>query len=228
MRKLKLLWVFVVLVKISFAQKNLSLIELNSLPSTVQMGQSFDIIATLVNNDSQAVFQDTIDYFIKQNQSILSPSNSVFSKPLYSGSLLRLQGGESVPAYFRLEFDPQLFVNPGQNTVVIWPMIKSSNNPFAIQDSIVWSFNLIDPNGIDDESARIEQFFTVNSKLYLPLTIKSTLQEVRIFDIIGNEIYYEKITSTEKSIDISKLSHGIYIAYLSNSEGNLLKRKFIY
>lgn len=60
-----------------------------------------------------------------------------------------------------------------------------------------------------------------NSKI--SISSSAPIKEIILLDILGNRI----LSSTSNSIDISKLSNGVYFIYLETQDGQLLTREFI-
>jgi hypothetical protein len=185
----------------------------------VDLGYNLTIYAEVTNYDSLP-FNGLINFGLHNNEDTLSNSN-IFSKPPYSGDIVSLGGGTTVPAIFVVNISTPYF-RPGPDVVVVWPIC---NQPAA--DSIIIHLEILDPNGINEQNEIPLTYAVVNNTILLKTTdLKINFKQVRIYNDIGqrlSEIESDFITS----VPIPALSKGIYFCELLTSDGRRTTIKFV-
>src|ERR1700722_9395046 len=83
----------------------------------VDLGYTITIYAQVTNYDT-VPFSGSINFGLHNNQQNLSTDN-IFKKPPYSGDIISLGPGETVPAIFSVNVSP-LYFAPGPDVVVVW------------------------------------------------------------------------------------------------------------
>lgn len=95
------------------------------------------------------------------------------------------------------------------------------------------NFIAIDRLVVDSEVLSTDEFSTINFTHFynsinneLQLNANLVMQNIKVFNTLGQEIVNKKLSSTEETINISNLSQGVYIAQIS-IENSIETFKFI-
>lgn len=88
------------------------------------------------------------------------------------------------------------------------------------------SVNLSGVLGTDENSFQDFTYFPNPVTNELNLSAKTTIDEVLIFNLVGQKVYGQKINAPKKSIDLSHLPTGMYVMKVS-AEGNIATYKIL-
>jgi hypothetical protein len=215
----KILTAALVLLAIgNVARAQIGVTLINNTQTDVNLGDKLIIYAE-VRNFGNNQFTGTLDFGLRNGQQNLTLTG-LLAKPNYSGNTIVLNGGEVVPAVFSVNVDAQYFM-PGPDGIVIWPI---SNQNFV--DSILLAIDVIDPNGIDDNTVEGFKMFSYNGNLHvLNANADNAVKQVRIYDLLGRTAI--TVTGDETTINLSSLPQGIYIAEAILSDNRRVVVKFL-
>ena len=92
-------------------------------------------------------------------------------------------------------------------------------------------FSEIKSNDVDEiaNAAMIHQFYA-NQKIHLSFQENIHLQDITIYNILGEEVMRKSLSENEKNIDVKPLASGCYIAktnYIQNGNSYFALLKFI-
>jgi hypothetical protein len=178
--------------------------------NSVDIGYTITINAEVTNYDTGA-FSGTISFGLRSSSEVLT-NDGIFGQPPYSGDLIKLGGGETVPAIFSVNVNYQYFA-PGPDVVVVWPICDQ-----PIADSIVIHVTVLDPpSGINPLSAGIFTYTVLSDRILLKTT-NINFQQVRILDVLGQEVY-QLSSNYISQVPLPALPRGIYICQLFTADG---------
>ncbi len=80
--------------------------------------------------------------------------------------------------------------------------------------------------GISENILEGFKFYPNPVKSELNLSAKTTIDQVSIYNLLGQQVYSEKMNSSNKTINISNLSKGLYVMTVT-SEGNTASFKIL-
>jgi hypothetical protein len=111
--------------------------------------------------------------------------------------------------------------------------LKSASNSGYIADQTVIK-NLSDNNQVEGyKSNLLTNKVSIfpnpsNSKISISCLNDNKINNIQIIDVFGKVVYYKyKVHSQETSVNISKLTNGIYLITISMEEGNIYSEKLI-
>jgi hypothetical protein len=186
--------------------------------NSVDVGYTITINAEVTNYDTTA-FSGVISFGLRSSSEVLTNAG-IFGQPPYSGDVVKLGGGETVPAIFSVNVNYQYFA-PGPDVVVVWPIC---NQPIA--DSIVINVTVLDPSGINQLYAGIFTYTVLSDEILLKAP-DINFQQVRIFDVVGQEVYQLNDNYISR-VSLPALPRGIYICKLLASDGKQETFKFFH
>lgn len=184
----------------------------------ISLGYTLTISAEVKNTDT-VLFAGNLDFGLRNNSDTLS-SFDLFNKPPYSGNQIMLNPGEVVPAVFSIDIDVPYFA-PGPDVVVVWPISSS-----PVTDSILIFLNIEGPSSLKENGSVDFSYIVLNDRiLLLPESSETNFQQVRIFNILGQqEAYYSSNFLTE--IPVPNLPRGIYLCEMITSDKKVRVIKF--
>lgn len=175
----------------------------------VNLGRTVTINAVITNYDTSD-FEGTLDFGLRNTQQQLS-NTGLFDKPPYSGNVITLSPGETVPAVFSVEIDASYFT-PGPDVVVVWPISAS-----PIADSVVISLNIFTPTSIQEEEPLAFSYIVMADRVMIQnLAIDNAFEQVRIYSMLGQVVM--GINSNANEIPIGSLPKGLYICELKSGK----------
>ena len=204
-----------------FGQGSLKVISISGWPDTAHCYSLVSgINITLKNTDSNFLSMGQFSILLKNADSNLSHVDTLISN--FSDSLSPMQTrAYQVTNY---SFTPAAY-NAGHDVVIVWPISNSAAHVDSLRDStyFVCTAGILDnrnekPFNIFPNPAKEVLYFQFNDA-------KTALKEVRIFDIIGQEI--NRYHPTQNSVPINTLSHGFYSIEFLLKDGTILREKFV-
>ena len=186
---------------------------------SVDLGYTLTLTAKVKNTDLQQFFSGNLDFGLHNNADTLS-TLSLFSKPPYSGNLIFLNPGESVPAVFSIHIENPYFI-PGPDVVVVWPICSQ-----PVADTLLVNLLIQAPSGIEEKPKDDFSYIVMSDKILLHTSFdKINFKQVRIFDIMGQEIsQYHSDYITE--IPVPNLPKGIYLCEMVSADKKVRVIKF--
>lgn len=187
--------------------------------NTVDLGYTITINAQVTNFDT-STFDGVLNFGLRSNTDTLTNAG-IFGQPPYSGDMIHLAGGETVPAIFSVNVNYQYFA-PGPDVVVVWPICSQ-----PIADSILINVTVVkpDPSGINPLAGNIFSYAVLSDRILLQGQLN--FKQVRILDILGQEVYLLNSNNIAQ-IQLPVLPKGIYICQLLNANGQKLTFKFFH
>lgn len=187
----------------------------------VNLGYTITINSRLYNDDT-IPFTGQLDFGLRNSQQVLTNADHVFNRPPYSGTLVILNPGETVPAVFSVHVDDPYFL-PGPDVVVVWPI---SSRPIA--DSILIPIHVIGPDAIPPpEEAAFGYLITPQKIMLQHLSPEIKVKQVRIYNVFG-----QRIVSFDSGIDdeipLGYLPRGIYLCEIKTSNQKRKVIKFLH
>jgi hypothetical protein len=179
----------------------------NGSPSTSYTGN----ITLQIYNDSTGA--GGLDSIVKVDSAyIQAVTISAGGSLLYSDSIY------IDPFYFR----------SGINTVVIWP-VASDASGFITLDTIRYNIYVLHPLA-NNKPLSIDKIVLYpnpfSSKIWFKGVDKKSIEQVRIFNLLGDEILQLQIKETSP-LDLSELPKGIYFIKLQSKDGKQIIIKTI-
>lgn len=175
----------------------------------IDLGRTVTINALISNYDSSE-FVGTLDFGLRNSQQQLSATD-LFNKPPFSGNTIMLNPGETVPAVFSIDVDAPYFI-PGPDVVVVWPISTA-----PIGDSIVINLNINGATGIANTNQVKLSYLVLRDKIVWTNTeTKNPIEQVRIYNLIGQTIYSTSGDSNE--VPINQLNSGLYICEIRSAD----------
>ena len=117
--------------------------------------------------------------------------------------------------------------NTGANQTKILDVSSYLNNAFAVrfiyddEGAKAWGLGIDSYTLTNNTVAGIEEFVDVDFKYYpnpvanfLKLNSKENIEEINIYNILGQEVLHKNISSRSAQIDLSNLPVGAYIAHV--------------
>jgi hypothetical protein len=191
---------------------------------TVSFGTTVTITALITNYDT-GTFNGTLNFGIISNDVPIT-ANGIFDKPRYSGDQVSIGGGQSVPALFSIYINNQVFM-PGPDVVVVWPICNAPS-----VDSIYITLFVLDaPAGTSSigqsQNAGFQYAVTPNNILLQNLPAGANFKQVRIFNVIGQQVYLSNKAYTTE-VPLPNLPKGIYVAELLWNDDRKQMVRFFY
>lgn len=179
-------------------------------------GQSYAFNIILINNTNIAISNFPIQF----NMRVDSVINTFFTSPP-----IGLQPGDTVSiSVTGFNFTQPQF-KPGNNIVVVWPVLNGLTIPV---DSITVGVYFVPLNsvGSTDFAQPSLRIYPVpsNNTVYFD-TRKNQAEDVRIWTILGQQVFFSLAAETN-AIDITPLSPGVYILDVLIN-GARIRQKFI-
>lgn len=175
----------------------------------IDLGRTVTINALISNYDSSE-FVGILDFGLRNSQQQLSATD-LFNKPPFSGNTIMLNPGETVPAVFSIDVDAPYFI-PGPDVVVVWPISTA-----PIGDSIVINLNINGATGIANTNQLKLSYLVLRDKIVWTNTeTKNPIEQVRIYNLIGQTIYSTSGDSNE--VPINQLNSGLYICEIRSAD----------
>lgn len=200
------------------AQIALRVFKNTSTPATVALGDTFSFSA-FIKNDSTSAFIGVVSFNYSINgTSYATTYDSTGIKFDTSFTNVVIAPGDSISRYLRVNVSQPQF-NVGPSVVVIWPRVSAGTNAFAA-DSLVLSFNITPPVGIEDLNESDIKLYLLNNSLVIEGMPELSLKQVRILDIRGREVV--SVPNPADNTTLPEMSSGFYIAEVTYN-GN--KRK---
>lgn len=133
-------------------------------------------------------------------------------------------GADWVQVYFQDTDTPR---NTGANQTKIIDVSEHINNTFAVrfiyddEGTRAWGLGIDSYTLNNNTVAGIEEFVDIDFKYYpnpvsnfLKLNSKENIEEVNIYNILGQEVMHENFSTKTAQIDLSNLPVGAYIAHV--------------
>ena len=200
---------FTCLLSIGFSQTPLRINQANgsTWPSTAALGDTF-LLNVAVRADTIAPTFNGFGGFVYSINGITDFNDTTTIKGIafIPDTLL---AGDSIIRQLKVNVTGPAFI-VGPSVVVIWPI---AFNSYA-RDSLRYLFEVTDMGvGIQEIDKNTLRIATLDTKLWIIKAPETTLNRVRIYNILG-----EKIIDTESSsetIALPALSAGVYVAEIS-------------
>lgn len=129
-----------------------------------------------------------------------------------------LLAGDSAGVTITHDINPAKFVD-GNNTVVIWPASPSTSTT----DSIFRNIYVLNFQKIDELTINQINIYPNPVSDYLIIRSDSEVENVRILDLSGRELWATKNTQ----LDLSDYANGTYIVEIKTKEGKFQRKKII-
>jgi hypothetical protein len=207
----------------SFGNSHLKIVQLINFPDTAGMDTACHNIRIVVTNTGPDPFTGDIHVYCK-SQSI-GITDTLRDDPFHT--IILLDGNAvdtvSLAANPQFSFRPALYAS-GDNIVVVWPSAMSPGFSFETYHTPVF---LISNVGIDayDKTSLTAYPNPVSQTLTINYADKNTVEQVRIYDLFGREVF--AIHEAIGSIDLSGYKEGIYILEMSEKNGNRIVKKIL-
>jgi hypothetical protein len=193
-------------------------IEINTIPDTVLLGSFFEADLTVHNLSAESQLGNLQIWFLNQSKDSITAPLGGFNVNQYFAAEQARNFNVAIPAtedFFRL----------GGNTVVIWPSFVGQ----PIQgDSILKEIYVLDPNSVPKSGMNQLYFFPnpAGSVLSVKASKNAAIPKMIIIrDLSGRVLLNAPYLENEGSMNIEKLSAGIYILELELPEGkNFVQR----
>lgn len=184
------------------------------LADTVLMGSTVTYGVSVKNTGNQPFSGNYTVYVYLQDTSNMFLI-SIDSTNLQTPSLL---AGDSAGVTITHTIDPLKFMD-GNNTVVIWPASPTTGTT----DSIIRNIFVITFQKTDELSINQLNIYPNPVSNYLIVRCESEVENVRILDLNGKELFITKNTH----LDLSIYAEGTYIVEVKTKEGKFLRKKII-
>jgi len=210
----------------SFGQARLHIVEIDSFPvfpgDTAFEGQPYHNISIKVSNVGSNNFFGEIDVFLYSQSIGISGIDTLRDDPLHQNFFIPPGDTVTTDANPNYTFRSAHY-DAGDNIIVVWPYFGSTD--FDTYDSRVFFVPTL--TGIHETKQASLNIFPnpVTRILYLNYGSENTVEQVRIFDPEGKEIFhYPKAVNT---IDFSGCDRGLYFLELIRKDGTRSIKKIV-
>ena len=204
------------------AQVHLRITSLSRFPvaptDTAFESLVYDSIQSTVENIGNSVLVDNVSIFLRAN-----PANQ--QDTIYDDSTVyTLQAGTSISIMSNGYRPKPTHFDDGDNIVVVWPAARTTPYTCDTLTFHVYFVSLI--NGIKLAENPIHLGPNpVNDHLLVQIEPKNFLQQVRILDMLGNEILV--LSPGQNFISTANWTAGIYFLETTNQNGTTFRRKIV-
>lgn len=195
----------------------------------LEIGETYTIT---VEGNTYGNFDNDIVAFIDWNQNgVLDDANEVYE----IGTITNSDGNDGISV--SLDITVPADALPGETRIRVTkvygdPQSVAVINPCAIEMEII-GYGVFAGYGqaidftLDIQTLNLNQFdknalavYPVPTKNYLNIEYKDSIDTVKIYNHLGQEVYLQKFDSSELKLNLSNLKSGIYFIKLSSAETN--------
>lgn len=209
----------------SFAQAHLRVTQIYnfpSMPDTAYEGQHYDSIHIVVQNIGTMPHDSDVKVFLYSTNLGIAHQDTL----RWSNFHVHILPGQSVSLnnvpfnyYFR-----SIHYAAGDNIIVVWPVSSSSS---MIVDSFYTTVHFTPSVGIMELSPTQVRVFPnpVSQYLHLNYDNENNVEQVRIYDLAGREIYH--VNEAVRTINLSEFDNGLYFLEIIHKDGRRLAQKIL-
>jgi hypothetical protein len=209
----------------SSGQARLHIVQIDSFPvfpgDTAYEGQVYHNIRIVVKNVGTNNFFGDIHVFLYSQSLGVSALDTLRDDPFHPNYLLGPGDSVSLPANPLYTFR-SIHYAAGDNIVVVWPYSGATNFDTyltRIYLSLVLGIREPEEAGISIYPNPVSEILRLN---YLD---ENKVEEVRIYDLVGREIF--NVNKAIEQIDLKGFDPGIYFVELSLKDGRRLSKKIL-
>lgn len=203
------------------------LIDKTASVANLQIGETYTIT---VEGNTYGDFDNEIVAFVDWNQNgILDDANEVYE----IGTLTNSDGNDGISVSFDITVPADALAGSTRIRVTKTygdPQSTAVINPCAIEMDIS-GYGIFPGFGqaidftLDIQTLSTSQFdknaltiYPIPTRNFLNIEYKNTIDEVRVYNHIGQEVYLQKFDSSELQLNLSNLKTGVYFVKLSSNE----------
>lgn len=204
----------------SFAQAHLRILRIDNYPDSAIQGHPYNGIHTIVRNVGSDTLHGTISIFL-YSTSIGAANYDTLDLNSFQ---ITLAPGDSVPLWSNTYFFRTIHYAAGDNIIVVWPVTSSSS---AAIDSFFTQVHFTPSVGIDELNKTGVRIFPnpVSQYLHLNYDNENNVEQVRIYDLAGREIY--SVDKAVRTINLSEFDNGLYFLEIIHKDGRRLAQKIL-
>lgn len=202
--KLWLLLACILPAYLSKAQIHLGLRLDTSPPQTIDSLQTFSFDVKVYNLDT-AAFTGVVDFeYVSTNSGFQKQGSDSTSGFAYLANGVTILPNDSIAKTLTGKVTGPVFLS-GPSVVVIWPIA-----PNVRGDSILFNLTVSLPNGVEEIGDKKIRLILINDELQLLKDDGVLLKQLRVYDVLGNEIL-NKLNPTT-STALPPMNTGLYFA----------------
>ncbi|WP_299884507.1 T9SS type A sorting domain-containing protein [uncultured Lacinutrix sp.] len=189
------------------------------------IGNNTFLFSTIENSDYNYAIQGKAPESLTLNEVIpLGLYTTITNPVIYSISISHFEGDffNSNTIYLRDNYNNVIHNLSDSNY-----NFTSNSGDFRDRFEIVFNANSLNVDGFEISANNVSIIELQNNNVKFTVTNSETIQNVKIFDILGRELYQFKGNSSKETYNLSGIKSTPYIAQILLSNGNIIVKKVI-